>query len=129
MLLKKKLKGRKFYYMKNKDIIILKKMIEYCEQVREACEMFQNNYDKFASNSVFQNACCMCVLQIGELCKVISKELREHERNVPWKDWCGIRDVFAHQYSNLDYQSAWETIQSDVPELKKEVERILSELE
>ena len=113
--------------MKNKDIIILKKIIEYCDQVVEACDMFQNDYNKFVNISVFQNACCMCVLQIGELCKVISTDLREREVNVPWKEWCGIRDIFAHQYSNLDYQSAWETIQSDLPELRKEVERILKE--
>ncbi len=107
--------------MKNKDVIILKKIIEYCDQVEEACEMFQNNYDKFVEISVFQNACCMCVLQIGELCKAVSKELREREANIPWREWCGIRDIFAHQYSNLDYQSAWETVQVQVllPVLEK----------
>lgn len=114
--------------MKNKDVIILKKILEYCNQVAEACEMFQNDYDKFINISVFQNACCMCVLQIGELCKLISKELLEQEEKVPWKEWCGIRDIFAHQYSNLDCQSAWETIQSDLPELRKEAERILNGL-
>ena len=29
--------------MKSKDIIILKKIIEYCNQVEEACEMFQED--------------------------------------------------------------------------------------
>lgn len=66
--------------MKNKDVIVLKKIIDYCNQVDEACALFNNNYDIFLSNSVFQNACCMCVLQIGELCKVISEELRNEER-------------------------------------------------
>ncbi len=47
------------------------------------------------------------------------------EKVVPWKEWCGIRDIFAHQYSNLDWQSAWETIQHDLPELKTEIARIL----
>ena len=47
---------------------------------------------------------------------------------IPWKEWCGIRDVFAHQYSNLDYQSAWDTIQNDMPELKVEIERILKRI-
>ena len=51
--------------MKNKDIIILKKILDYCKQVSEACEMFENDYEKFVSVSVFQNACCMCILQIG----------------------------------------------------------------
>lgn len=113
--------------MKNKDIIILKKILDYCNQVSEACDMFDNSYDKFANNSVFQNACCMCILQIGELCKIISDELRAQTKNIPWKEWCGIRDIFAHQYSNLDFQSAWSTIQNDLPELKEEIERILNQ--
>lgn len=111
--------------MKNKDVIVLKKILEYCNQVSEACDMFGNDYDKFVGVSVFQNACCMCILQIGELCKVISEELKDNGKKIPWREWCGIRDIFAHQYSNLDHQSAWDTIQNDLPVLKKEVERIL----
>ncbi len=114
--------------MKNKDIIVMKKILEYCNQVSEACDMFGNDYDKFVNNSVFQNACFMCILQIGELCKVVSEELREQEKGIPWKEWCGIRDVFAHQYSNLDHQSAWDTLQNDLPELKAEVRRILDNI-
>ena len=68
----KKLQERRFYYMKNKDIIILKKILKYCSQVSEDCEIFENDYDKFLNVSVFHNVCCMCILQIGELCKVIS---------------------------------------------------------
>lgn len=112
--------------MKSKDTIILKKILDYCRQVDDACVMFNNSYQKFEENSVFHNACCMCILQIGELCKVVSDELRNEEPVIPWKAWCGIRDVFAHQYSNLDFQSAWDTIHEDLPELKQNVERILS---
>ncbi|MCI8993209.1 MAG: DUF86 domain-containing protein [Eubacterium sp.] len=112
--------------MKNRDIIILRKILDYCIQLEEACEMFDNDYNIFTNNSVFQNACCMCILQIGELCKAISEELKFQEKKVPWKEWCGIRDVFAHQYSNLDLESAWGTIQFDLPELKTEVDKILN---
>lgn len=112
--------------MRNKDVIILKKILDYCNQAEEANRMFDNNYDTFVKNSVFTNSCCMCILQIGELCKLISDELRREQNNIPWRQWCGIRDVFAHQYSNLDYQSAWDTIQVDLPGLKHEVESILN---
>ena len=54
--------------------------------------------------------------------------MKEREKIVPWKEWCGIRDVFAHQYSNLDYQSAWDTIRYDLAELEKEVNRILLDI-
>lgn len=79
--------------MKTKDVIILNKILDYCRQLDEACDMFDNDYNNFVGNSVFQNACCMCILQIGELCKAISEELRMQERVVPWKEWCGIRDL------------------------------------
>lgn len=59
---------------------------------------------------------------------MVSDELRGKEKGIPWKEWCGIRDIFAHQYSNLDHQSAWDTIQYDLPELKVEVKRILKTL-
>ena len=114
--------------MRTKDSIILKKILQYCDHVSEACEMFGNDYDKFINISVFQNACCMCILQVGELCKVVSEELKEQKKTIPWKEWCGIRDIFAHQYSNLDCQSAWDTIQNDLPQLKIEIERILKEM-
>lgn len=113
--------------MRSKDGIVLKKILDYCMQLDEACDMFDNDYNRFVNISVFQNACCMCILQIGELCKVLSEELRMKEKSVPWKEWCGIRDVFAHQYSNLDCQAAWDTIQHDLPELKREIDGILRE--
>lgn len=114
--------------MKSKDIVVLKKILDYCRQLEEACIMFDNDFNQFVNVSVFQNACCMCILQIGELCKVVSEELKVKEKSIPWKEWCGIRDIFAHQYSNLDHQSAWDTIQSDLPELKNEIGRIIAEL-
>lgn len=73
----------------------------------------------------FKTPAVCAFLQIGELCKVLSEELRMQVKAVPWKEWCGIRDIFAHQYSNLDCQSAWDTIQQDLPELKTEIDKIL----
>lgn len=111
--------------MRHRDIIVLKKILEYCNQCEESRAMFQDDFEKFRTISVFQNSSCMCILQIGELCKVISDELRNEASDVPWKEWCGIRDIFAHQYSNIDYQSAWETIQVDLPQLKARIEELL----
>ena len=110
--------------MKNKDAVILRKILDYCRQCEEAVDMFGGSFDTFCACSVFQNACCMCILQIGELCKNVSLELRKMAIDIPWKEWCGVRDIFAHQYSNIDFESAWETIQKDLPELAKENEEL-----
>ena len=45
--------------------------MDHCGQVEGACDMFDDAYDVFVVDPVFQNACCMCILQIGGLCKLI----------------------------------------------------------
>lgn len=62
MILEKKLPGRKYCCMKNRDRIILKKILDYCKQLQEACEMFDNDYNTFIDNSVFETlaACVFC---------------------------------------------------------------------
>lgn len=46
--------------MKNKDIIVLKKILEYCNQLEEACDMFGNDYNKFVNMSAFSE----CLLYV-----------------------------------------------------------------
>jgi len=81
--------------MKSKDIIVLKKILDYCNQVDEACAMFSNDYNLFVTKSVFQNACCMCILQIGELCKVVSQEFLKERKYV------GLRASAYHKWLHL----------------------------
>lgn len=33
--------------MKSKDIVVLEKILDYCNQIDEACDMFNNDYNKF----------------------------------------------------------------------------------
>ncbi len=37
-------------------------------------------------------------------------------------------EMFAHQYANIDYKIAWDTIQEDVPLLKAKIEEILDKI-
>ncbi len=115
--------------MKNRDETVLLKILKYISQIEDAHKDYGNNFESFQSSSVYRNACCMCVLQIGELCKVISDELRQSENQVPWREWCGIRDIFAHQYAEMDVEIAWNTLEDDLPVLKENVERILREIQ
>lgn len=48
--------------MKNRDVIILKKILDYCVHTREACDMFDNDYNSFKGNSVFKRpvVCVSC---------------------------------------------------------------------
>ena len=114
--------------MKSRDEIVLEKILKYVGQIEDAHNEYGRNFEVFQNNSVYRNACCMCVLQIGELCKALSKEFRNNETTIPWREWCGIRDIFAHQYAEMDIEIAWNTLEDDLPHLKENVEKILAKL-
>lgn len=115
--------------MKNRDDALLRKINEYCDEAQAAIDMFGNDYDIFLGNTIYRNACCMPIMQIGELCKLISDEMREEHKEVDWKGWCGVRDIIAHQYTNLDYSKAWEMVCKDLPKLKAAMLIIVSDID
>ena len=112
--------------MENK--VILEKILKYCDMLDETLEEYENDYMQFKSSHIFQNSACMCLLQIGELCKCLTKPFRDKYNNVDWKGWCGLRDVFAHQYGRIDVDENWNTIVSDYPIFKKGVKELLDSL-
>lgn len=115
--------------MKSRDLTVLKKILKYIDQIEEAHADYGNTFESFHKSSVYRNACCMCVLQIGELCKTLTEELKQSEPAIPWREWCGIRDVFAHQYAEMDEEIAWNTLEDDLPELKRNIEHIIAKID
>ena len=62
---------------------------------------------------------------IGETTKQMSKETRENNPHIPWRDIAGMRDKLTHHYFGVDMEEVWLTAQDDLPTLKREVEMIL----
>ena len=63
--------------MKPSDKIIIKKIIDYCLQIKETHEYFNNDKNLFLNDEkgfIYRNSITMPILQIGELAKVLSEE-------------------------------------------------------
>lgn len=110
--------------MNSRDSLVLKKMLEYCQQLHETCRRL-GDYEAFAQDFLYQNAACMCLLQIGELAGKISQETRDAMPQIPWRAIRGMRNLCAHDYGALDFKRVWNTIQEFVPELESEIRRFL----
>ena len=66
------------------------------------------------------------LITIGEAVKNLSPQLRREYPHIPWRETTGTRDKIVHHYFGVDYESLFETIKIDLPELKQQIEAILA---
>jgi uncharacterized protein with HEPN domain len=65
---------------------------------------------------------------IGEASNHLSDELTEQNKDIPWADIVGLRNILVHQYFGIDLTQVWETAELDMPVLKAKVREILQEI-
>jgi uncharacterized protein with HEPN domain len=107
--------------MNSKDRLVLRKMISYCEQIRQTHSFFRDDRGLFFNETegfVYRNSVAMPILQIGELAKKLSEEYLAANRAIPWRAIMGMRDIFAHHYGAVDFQELWQTSHEDVQNLE-----------
>jgi uncharacterized protein with HEPN domain len=82
----------------------------------------------FESDTEKQDALVRRLEIIGQAVKGLPQDLRDLHPQVPWREIAGARDILAHEYFRVDLDLAWDMIQHNVPELKRNVEEILADM-
>ncbi len=65
---------------------------------------------------------------IGEAVKQMPKEFISQYPTVVWKQAAGVRDVFIHDYSEINLERVWNTIKQNLPEFKSKIQSIRDSL-
>ena len=55
---------------------------------------------------------------IGEMAKKLSNQTKMSLK-LPWREIAGFRDRAIHDYYEMDLDIIWDTVQEDIPALKK----------
>ena len=76
------------------------------------------------NNQMMQDAVIRELEVVGEAVKRLSDSLKEKSENVPWRDISDMRNILIHEYFGVDLEIVWETLQSDIPHLKKILSRV-----
>ncbi len=63
---------------------------------------------------------------IGEAANNLTKDLQAQHPEVQWKDVISMRHVLVHDYYSIDARTAWQTARENLPQLKEQIEKILS---
>lgn len=64
---------------------------------------------------------------IGEAAYMLSLEFKDKHGEIPWKEIIRMRHVLVHGYATILPELLWHTALVDVPELKRQVEELLSD--
>ncbi len=65
---------------------------------------------------------------IGEAARALSDDVRQPHPEVPWPLIIGMRHILVHQYFGLKWNEVWDTVERDLPVLKRDFEAILDTL-
>lgn len=78
----------------------------------------------FIGDQKTQSAVIMQLILIGELSKKISPE-KKKMADLPWKDIAGFRNRAIHDYFGIDLEVVWNTLETDIPVLIKQLQAII----
>ncbi|MBM6840122.1 DUF86 domain-containing protein [[Clostridium] spiroforme] len=77
------------------------------------------DYNTFKNDTKTVDACITRLTQIGELERRFDTNFKQTFSEIPWKEINGLRNIIVHNYDSVDYDTLWETIQTDLPNLEE----------
>lgn len=83
--------------------------------------------DEFYDNELYQRAITRAFEIIGEATKNLSLDFRFKYNNVPWSYMAKLRDKIIHHYFGVDFETIWNIMEKEIPELHNQIELILKE--
>ncbi len=110
--------------MKSKDNIILTKILNYINDLKE----FVVGYDqeKFEKDKKTINACVFNLSQIGELAGKISKEIIKENPQIEWQGLKSLRNRIVHDYEGVNLKMIWGFLTEELDELEKQISNIMN---
>lgn len=56
---------------------------------------------------------------IGEALRAMSPEFQAAHSSLNWSGWTGLRNIVVHQYFRVRPERIWDTVDRELPELKR----------
>lgn len=104
----------------------LRHIIDECEYLENASKNLE--FEQFIKDENLKRAFVRSLEIIGEAAKNIPEEFRRKYKDIPWKQIAGLRDVLIHKYFGVDYRNVWKILKDEIPQLKRNINKILEEL-
>lgn len=99
----------------------------YLEKMQENVEFILEHMDGVSKSDlendpVLLDSMMLRLVQISEDARNLSDSFREKNAQIPWTDIYGLRNRIVHDYGHVDLGIIYDTLKSDVPDIKAFIE-------
>jgi len=113
--------------MSKRDITLyVKDILEAIKAIEKFVEGM--DFESFKEDDKTSSAVIRKFEIIGEATKNIPQSIKERYPHIPWREMAGFRDKLIHFYFGIKYDIVWDTIKLRLPDLKKNIEKVLKDL-
>lgn len=113
--------------MRKDPLVFVRHMLESIELIQKYLD--NKKEDDFLDSGFLQDAVIRRLEIIGEAAKNLPLDLMQSYPKVPWSEIIRMRDKLAHRYFGVNLELAWQVVSDDLPELKRQLIKIKSDLE
>ena len=97
-------------------------MIAFAENITSYTDGF--SLEHFINSGITYDATLRNLELIGEAATHIPQNIREQNSQIPWRMIIATRNKLIHGYLGIDNDTLWSIIQTDVPELLNQLQKI-----
>jgi len=109
--------------MLTKDVNTLKIILREINYLQE--ETKDLSLETFMANEGKKRIAAMTLINIGELTRHLSTELKQSCKDIPFHEITATRNTAVHGYFALNFTRIWHTIQESIPTLKSKLQKLL----
>ena len=96
------------------------------ESIRKIERYTKNvSFVQFHNHEMMVGATIRELAIIGEAAKQMGSVGKKQLPSIPWPDVIAMRNILIHEYFGTDIETIWQTIQEDLPMLKKAIQILL----
>lgn len=104
----------------------------YLAHIRDAIDVVttynaHHTYEQFLKSPWDQAAVVRHLEIIGEAAAQLDDDFTAAHPKIPWRRISDFRNVLIHEYFAIDPVLVWEILQKDIPTLKREIHRLMTQ--
>jgi uncharacterized protein with HEPN domain len=109
--------------LNSRDLLYLGHMLDLATLAMAKIEgLDQSDFD---ADENLRLALAHLVQTIGEAARRVDPSTQETHSSLPWSAIIGMRNKLVHDYMGVDFDVVWEVVSADLPDLVRELRRIV----